>query len=554
MSESSLGRFRVLVLVVLSLVVGASISTVVTISVMNNGSHTADAENHSKFPEAENNTVQESERARGDISEKQMKEPQQDVVTSSSVDSPNETWNTLINDDIEDIAQLSSLLKIAEMLVQREGIRALAHIHDSAIDSSVHDTIMKSVAQNAALNDPRSVFHTVLSLSRDVQDLVLPEIVKIWAGLDPLVAFDTISNIDKSGVRASLQDTLISAWAEKDPQDIFDSLELLPEKFRAKAEESAMLAIARSSPSDAIRFLENMVDSNKRRELSKTIAENWAQSDIYSALNWATSSQFFDERTKRDILSIVIRELTDIDPELAMQTALTQPLYESTFGFESGLEEIVIEQIAKYDVDKAIAMLSQVRPGDTRIDAFNSVGRELVLNAEYDRALMLGEKLPDDERKRYLNTVLSLWAQEEPEAMLASIDSIIVDPELKRKAATTLVAHNFLNGGSILDDDQMKRLTEITAAGEPYVVNLNLDDLDESVVQRAIEEGTIVFPTTQRTFSSSDLEQFDPEEFSKSMQKSLEQTLGTVLKDIEALGGNVEVKTEVKTNDKEDSN
>ena len=553
MSESSLSRFRVWGLVALSLVVGASISAFVTISVMNNGDQTTDTGNQSRFPEAENSNVQKSERSTGEITERHTTKPQQNVVTPAYVDNPDETWNSLINDDIDDIAQLSALLEIAEVLVRREGIRALAQIHDSAVDSSVHDTIMKSVAQSAALDDPQSIFHAAMSLSRDVQDLVLPEIVKIWAGSDPLVALDAISNLDKSGLRANLLDTLIGAWAENNPQDIFDSLDLIPERFRARAEELAMLAIARSSPADAVRFLENMGDSNKKRELAKTIAENWAKSDIYGALNWATSSQFSDERTKRDILSIVIRELADTDPELAMQTALNQPLYESAFGFESGLEEIVIEQVAKYDLDKAIGMLSQVRPGDTRIDAFNSVGRELVLNAEYDRALLLGEQLPGDERKRYLNTVLSLWAQKDPDNLLASIDSILTTPELKQPAAGTLLAHNFLNGGSILDTEQVDQLSSVMVEGEPSVVRMEMGDLDEgSVLQRAIEQGgTVFFPSTQRTITSS--ENFDPEEMQKSLQKSLEQSLGTLLKDIEALGGDVEVKTEVKKSDKEDS-
>ena len=553
MSESSLRRFRVWGLVALSLVVGASISAFVTISVMNNGDQITDAGNQSRIPEAENSNVQKTERSTGEITERHTTKPQQNVVTSAYVDNPDETWNLLINDDIDDIAQLSALLEVAEVLVRREGISALAQIHDSAVDSSVHDTIMKSVAQSAALDDPQSIFHAAMALSRDVQDLVFPEIVKIWAGSDPLVAFDAISNLDKSGLRANLLDTLIGAWAENNPQDIFDSLDLLPERFRARAEELAMLAIARSSPADAVRFLENMGDSNKKRELAKTIAENWAKSDIYGALNWATSSQFSDERTKRDILSIVIRELADTDPELAMQTALNQPLYESAFGFESGLEEIVIEQVAKYDLDKAIGMLSQVRPGDTRIDAFNSVGRELVLNAEYDRALLLGEQLPGDERKRYLNTVLSLWAQEDPDNLLASIDSILTTPELKQQAAGTLLAHNFLNGGSILDTEQVDQLSSVMVEGEPSVVRMEMGDLDEgSVLQRAIEQGgTVFFPTTQRTITSS--ENFDPEEMQKSLQKSLEESLGTLLKDIEALGGDVEVKTEVKKSDKEDS-
>ncbi|MXW07412.1 MAG: hypothetical protein F4X56_07710 [Gammaproteobacteria bacterium] len=551
MRELSMGRFRVVGLIALGLVVGASISAFVTIAITNAVNESTDVVYETNSTKTENNTIQ-SEISRQEVNEKRSKKPQKDSVVSSSVDDPRETWTILINDNVEDFAQLRTLLRVAEELVQQEGIRVLGGIYDSVMDRNVRDTILKSVAQSAALDDPQNVFQDAMLLPREVQDLLLPEIVKAWAGTDPLVAFDVISNLDKSGLRASLQETLIGAWAEHDAQDIFNSLELLPQRLRARAEELAMLAVARSSPADAVQFLENLDDSSKKRELAKTIAKNWAKRDVYGALNWATSSQLADERTKQDILSIVIRELAVKDPELAMQTALSHPQYESAFGFKSGLEEIVVEQVAKYDVDKAIAMLSQVRAGDTRIDAYKSVGRELVLNADYDRALTLGQQLPEEERKKYLNTVLSLWAQEDPDSMLASIDTLIATPELKQQAAGTLLAQNFLNGGSVLSEEQVEQLSGYMVEGEPTVVRMEMGDLDDDgFVQRAIEQGGKVFFPTQRTITSS--ENFDPEEMQKNLQKSLENTLGTLLKDVKAAGGNVEVKTEVKKNDKEDS-
>ena len=114
------------------------------------------------------------------------------------------------------------------------------------------------------------------------------------------------------------------------------------------------------------------------------------------------------------------------------------------------------------------------------------------------------------------------------------------------KLQETLLAHNFLNGSSILDQDQVMQLQGLMAEGEPTVVQMDMTNLDgNSIVQRAIKQGgTVFFPTTQRTITSS--ENFDAEEMQKSLQKSLEETLGAVLKDVKAVGGNVEVKTDVK--------
>ena len=188
--------------------------------------------------------------------------------------------------------------------------------------------------------------------------------------------------------------------------------------------------------------------------------------------------------------------------------------------------------------------------GDTQIDTYSSVGRELVLNGEYDRALALGQQLSEEERKRYLSTVLSLWAQEEPDAMLESIDNILATPELKKQAAATLLAQNFLKGGSVFDEDQVEHLTSLAGVGgEPSIVQMG--NLDESFVQRAIEQGgTVIFSGSQGSLSSSPL---DPKEMQKSLQKTLEESLGNVLKDIQASGESVEVKTEVKEPETDDS-
>ncbi|MXZ55365.1 MAG: hypothetical protein F4227_01045 [Gammaproteobacteria bacterium] len=220
MSGLSKGRFRVLGLVGLGVFVGASISAFVTIAITNNLNHTKDVVLDAKNSEAENSTIQTSEVSGQVVDEKHPKKPQQDSFKSASGNDPDETLNILINDNVEDIAQLRTFLRVAEELVQQDGIRVLGRIFNSAMDSSVRDTIMKSVAQSAAMDDPPSVFHEATLLPREVQDIVLPEIVKTWAGSDPLIAFDAISNLDKSGLRVSLQETLIGAWAEHDAQDI----------------------------------------------------------------------------------------------------------------------------------------------------------------------------------------------------------------------------------------------------------------------------------------------------------------------------------------------
>lgn len=542
------GTLRSIGLIVVGVVTGASISAFVTFSMMNTNDDETNVSDQALNLSTDlgTNTGDESAQAVG--SKQRANDSQENSGVSASDDNAIDSWNTLINDGVNDIAQLNSLLEVAGLLVQKEGLSALDQIVNSQMDKSVRDTIMKSGVHNAALKDPQSAFHEAMSLSREAKELALPAIVNAWATVDPKVAFDAISNLEKSGMRARLQETLIGAWAENDPQDLFDSLEFLPERLRTKGKELAMLAIARSSPADAIQFLESVEDLIKKRELATTIATHWAQLDVYEALNWANSSQLTDERTRHEVLSILIRELAIKDPELALQTALSQPLYESVFGIESGLEKVVIAQVAKHDLNKAISMLSQVREGDTRIEAYKSVARELVLNAEYDRALELGQQLADDDREDYLNTVFALWAQEEPIAMFESLNSSITDPEMKAKAAATLLTQNLLNA-NVFDKDQVEQLTSMV--GEGTVVTFG-GDAENMFAGQLFKQGeTVIIPMTQNATNSSTV--LDAKELQKSLQKSAEESLGNMLKALGASAGNVEVKTEVKNSKKEDS-
>ena len=441
-----------------------------------------------------------------------------DTVASASIDNPAAALNALINDGHEDIGQLEAFLQVAKALVDKEGIRALNQINDSSVEKSTRNAILLSVLHNAAQRDPQGAFQEAMFLDRDAQEIALPAIVRAWAGVDPLVAFSAISSLNKSSVRSSLLETLIAAWAENDPQGVFDNLELLPERLREKGEEQAMLAIARSSPADAIQFLSTLEDSKQKRELAKTIAANWAQKDVYEALDWATSSQFTDERTWHDVLAIILRELAAKDPELAFQTALMQPIGSDARGRERGLEADVVAQIARADINKALEMLSLVRDGYTLLEAYRSVGKELVLVGEYDRALKLGEQLPEDTRSSYFNTVLNLWAQEEPEVMFDSIASIS-NPELQTHAAVNLLTHNALKA-QVFDDDQIKQLTGYL--GEKSFINTG--------------EGDVI--VTSRTITPDELSSFsvgesprpmDTEAIGREIEKALEGAIGNAL-------------------------
>ncbi|MDE0644686.1 MAG: hypothetical protein OXH84_00390 [Gammaproteobacteria bacterium] len=420
MNKKSIG------ILALGLVVGAAISALVTIAIMNTNEGVLDlAESNT---DVENSTTSIPENGLQNLNEQQEVNPSNASFESASFDNLQATWNALINDDVEDIGQLKELLKIAEMLMQEDWIKVLDQLVNSQMDDSVRDTILKFVVHNAELENPEVAFQQVMLLSSEVQEFALPAIVKAWAEVDPAYAFDVISNLDSSRLRASLQETLFTAWAK-------------------------------------------------------------------------------------------------YDPELALQTALNQPLYKSQFGFERGLEEIVIAEVAKYDLDKAIAMLPQIRSGDARLlKAYRSIGRELVSNGEYDRALTLGQDLSEDLNDKYLNDLLGTWAQQNPDTLFDALDTNIWTPKTKEKAAANLLLHNTLTA-SEFDLDQTEKL--IGMLEDNKAVFVEFGDGEELLTSQVFRQGdNVIIPPVQRKST-------------KSLQEQMDEQFGDLIKNVLEMGGSV---------------
>ena len=365
--------------------------------------------------------------------EQYVDELQDESIVSSFSDSPEEAWDILLNDKRDDLAQLPSLIRVAQELVRKNGMGSLDELSDSLDDSSALELIARSTVLGIAQESPQQAFQQTMKLSRSTREMVLPTIAEVWGRIDPITALNNLSSIQSISVRTKLQESVLSAWAGVDPESVFDDLEHMPEGLRIKAEDQAMQAIARSDPEDAVGLLTNLTDPDRKRSLAKEIALNWSQIDVHEALNWAGSSQFSDPELQWEVLSIVLRDLVQHDLELALQTALDHPLPRSG----EGLESIVIDELVNTDVDKAIELLSEVRDGRTRFLAFASTAKALVHVGEFDRAIDLYQQLPEGRHSNYFSVLFGEWSNTDPASLVAMLDELPSE-QLKKNAATQL--------------------------------------------------------------------------------------------------------------------
>lgn len=352
---------------------------------------------------------------------------------SDSIDNPQAAWNTLINDDHDDIAQIATLVEVAQSWVEQSGFSALQEINESLSNWQSRMAVLGSVIHRLAQSDPEGLFNQILNYDQDRNNFIATTLVQAWVASDPHAALDAVVNVESDRLRQTLLESIVNRWAYSDPHAVLDAIDLFPEESRSMGRRTAIVALARSSPEEASRLLSSVTGNNSRWDVARTIASSWSREDVYGALEWVLDSPDVQGMQSR-LLEVVLNELTSVDPQLAIETALQQPIS----GDQRGLESIVIARLANSDIQKAIEMLSQVRDGQTKSAAYASVGSALARSGDIDKALKLAGSLSDGMQSVYYQSVVNAWGRRDPQDLLASMDRLPT-PEVKSRAAMSLV-------------------------------------------------------------------------------------------------------------------
>ena len=352
---------------------------------------------------------------------------------SDSIDNPQAAWNMLVNDEHDDIAQIARLVEVAESWVELSGFSALQEINESLSNWQSRIAVLGSVIHRLAQTDPEGLFNQVLNYDHDRNNFIATTLVQAWVGSDPHAALDAVVSVESERLRRTLLESIVNRWAYSDPHAVLEAIDLFPEESRNMGTRTAVIALARSSPEEASRLMSSVTGNNTRWDVARSIAASWASQDVYGALEWVLDSPDVQGMQNR-LLEVVLNELTPVDPQLAMETALQQPISED----QRGLESIVIARLANFDIQQAIEMLSQVRDGQTKSAAYASVGSALARSGDIDNALKLAGSLSNREQSFYYQSVVNAWGRRDPQDLLASMNRL-PSPEIKSRAAMSLV-------------------------------------------------------------------------------------------------------------------
>ena len=362
------------------------------------------------------------------------------LEVEAAVENPGELWDELVTklqDDAQQSMQQSwNLAKVAIAWIEKSGFDVMDQIVNSITNSQTKVTLVRYILNSVAETDPLSAFEYALGIEDDLYNLTIEGVARIWASADPEAALAAASQVDQSTLRTNLENSIVHTWAMANPREVLQRASTLPERLRNQATKSAISTIAWNSPVEAADLVTELEPGQQATQIAKDVVFTWSRGDARAALDWILTEPSVKE-IQRQLLSTIIGRLASVDPQLAMDTALSQPIAESG----TGMELRVISELAWENVDKAMELIPQTRKGQTRLRAYQSVGRALISQNDVDRALDLLQEVDDAERITAFQSIAASWARTNSVGLLESMDRF-PSQEFKSKAAMAIVLSN----------------------------------------------------------------------------------------------------------------
>lgn len=353
--------------------------------------------------------------------------------------SPSEKWKFIVNDGVDNRDQLELLVQVAELWSVEIGWKVLSRIHeDYREDYRVYLTLIESLSKL----DPQGALDFLSEVELEERELVGSVVVDSWAKTDPIAALNALQGIEPPRLRKSFVDGLAYVWARNDPVHLVENVNLLGQAERIRPLEYALGKIAQSSPEEALRQLELLVDSiEDTSTITRRIIYEWSEQDPQAAVDWIMSNYNIEDPRRSSLLPDALGKLSLEDPNKAMAIALEQPVLEDRYPPEY---RIILEMSQNADADNTVAMLARVRPdprSESRSNAFYFVGKALIRNDRPDDALKLALQLSEAERGAYYSDITWAWAYDNPLQMFEYLEKL-PNADVKSTFATALVASN----------------------------------------------------------------------------------------------------------------
>lgn len=398
-------------------------------------------------------------------------------LIADTVENPKSVWNQLAPDYGISFRELSesqrdALAHVAGEWIKKDGFKA-------------HQEVMKDIASKADrawlvqvllerfLEEDTTASVEYAKHIRTTDREVLLRAIGNWAAEDGWSAFQAAELVDRETRDDSLrlQRAAIIAWAEVDGHTLLASLPNLPSSLRDWGRETALLSMRYTSPESVPDFLEDIKDDRTRRMIVDNLVMDWARYDPHAALEWTTSGDknLPAAEITQGYTGTIFYEAFRKDPHSAWEMALACPTDEDGVGPEA----VVIGSTARWDIEKAIELLSSARNSATRRTALSSIATHLIEDGESDRALQMISDEPEEDHKKHYEAIVWNWAVKQTQDLLEKFDSVPFE-EVKREGARLILVENYIDGPFMTKED-MEKIKEYVAEKDLELMQHTVD-------------------------------------------------------------------------------
>ena len=363
-----------------------------------------------------------------------------------SIGDPRRAWTELATQLQNDASHRWTIARVAIAWIDKSGLEVLDQVQQSLSNTETRQSVVRNVLLHVAQSDPSSAFNYALTIKNDPYHSIIQSIASSWARSNPRAALMAASEIEGVSVRKTAEEAVVTTWAHGEPRGVLHGVAALPKHLEETATREALTAIARESPQEAAQLVAAMESGPMKSSGAASVASMWSRQDHEAALDWIMNEPGIQE-LRNELLNSLIYRLVEVNPELAMTTALAQPIEESEdgmgmFGLKGmGMESNVIMTLAFSNLDKAVELFPQVREGPTRIYTSHILSGILVSEGEVDRAFAMVEQVPESDRQKCYFALATAWASTDPKEMFNSMNRL-PSKEVKSRAAMVLVHTN----------------------------------------------------------------------------------------------------------------
>ena len=307
------------------------------------------------------------------------------------------------------------------------------------------------------------VFRSIYAMDTDVA----ARSVAKWAEVEPRAAFKFASALDDDRARTRLMRMAVLTWSDTNPLSLLNNLNELPESLSEWIYPLAMFSLSDTHPELAAQKLTEFPDNGTKEHLAAAIASDWGRKDIRAALNWVMTNPLGQELSPQgqDLRYSAFRGAFRIDPELALELALEQPLAEDAIGFESAL----LGQLASEDAEAALELVNYARNWETLKSSYWSIGKAFIQEGKGERAMEMVQGETEEFQTQFFRWMMFDWVQSDAKGLHASL-ATLPTTEIQALASEMLLWQH--ERESFLNDEQVEQL-ESTASNSPTSIRGN---------------------------------------------------------------------------------